>query len=216
MTPSTPVEAVTVDGFGTLVQLEDPVPHLDQALRSHGVAAPTDRIAHAFRLEAGYYRPRSHQGRDAASLAKLRLDCVAVFLRELDVDIGPDAFVDDFIGSLRFELVPGTREALGLLRDAGISLACVANWDISLHEELRRLDISEIFGIIVTSADLGVAKPDPAIFAHTLSTLGVDPSRGVHIGDESVDSEGAAAAGMRFEPIPLSTLPQRVLPTATR
>ena len=216
MAPSTPVEAVTVDGFGTLVQLDDPVQHLDQALRSHGMTAPGDRIAHAFRLEADYYRPRSHEGRGAVSLARLRLDCVAVFLRELDADIGPHAFVDDFIDALRFELVPGAREALVLLRDAGISLACVANWDVSLHEELRRLGVSQIFGVVVTSADVGVAKPDPAIFAHALSTLGVDPSRGVHVGDESVDSEGAIAAGMRFEPIPLSTLPQRVLPAEPR
>lgn len=205
------IEAVTVDAFGTLVRLLDPVVPLDKALRAHGVEAEPDHIARAFRVEAGYYRPRSHKGRDAASLAKLRLDCVAVFLRELAADIQPDTFVEEFIAALQFEVLPGARSALEALRGEGIGLGCVANWDIGLRDVLLQLGVSPLFEIIVTSADVGVPKPDPAIFAHALARLGVDPERSVHVGDELVDSTGAAAAGMAFEPIPLSTLPERIL-----
>ncbi len=215
MARSPSIEAVTVDGFGTLLQLEDPVPRLGHALRAHGMTATEEQVGDAFRAEASYYRPRSHEGRDAASLAQLRLDCVGVFLRHLAFDIEPDAFVGDFMSALQFDLVSGAREALELFRQRGVRLACVANWDIGLHDELGRLEVTQLFELVVTSADAGVAKPDPAIFVHALSALGVEARRSVHIGDEDVDSQGAEAAGMRFEPIPLATLPERVLGTTS-
>ena len=43
-------------------------------------------------------------------------------------------------------------------------------------------------------------KPAPVIFDRALAALGVSPSEAVHIGDEELDAEGAARAGMRFEP----------------
>ena len=57
---------------------------------------------------------------------------------------------------------------------------------------------------IVDSGALGVAKPDPAIFAPALDALGTDPSRTLHVGDSvHYDVRGAEAAGMaavHFDP----------------
>ena len=215
MPRSLPIDAVTVDGFGTLVRLQDPVSNLDTALRAYGVIAQPLEIARAFRAEAAYYRPRSLEGRDPASLSRLRSACVGVFLGELGVQLEVDRFVDSFMAALRFELLPGVRSSLESLSSRGIALACVANWDIGLHDELRRLGVDNLFQLVLTSADAGAAKPDPAIFLQTLAALGVDPSCSVHIGDEDVDRIGAIGAGMRFEPIPLETLPERLFGTMT-
>jgi FMN phosphatase YigB (HAD superfamily) len=38
----------------------------------------------------------------------------------------------------------------------------------------------------------------------------VEPGRAVHIGDEESDRQGAEAAGMGFEPVPLASLPARL------
>ncbi|MEM7141087.1 MAG: HAD family hydrolase [Actinomycetota bacterium] len=50
---------------------------------------------------------------------------------------------------------------------------------------------------IVDSGVLGIAKPDPAIFAPALAALGTDPARTLYVGDTvHADVHGAHAAGM--------------------
>ena len=55
-----------------------------------------------------------------------------------------------------------------------------------------------------------MAKPEAALFHIALDRLGVAPERALHIGDGDSDSEGAAAAGLAFEPPPVATLPERL------
>ena len=100
--PFADLDAVTVDGYGTLLELPDPAGALVEALAAAGVARSREDVAAAFAAEARYYRPRSHLGRDAESLAALRRECVAVFLTELGADLDADTFVEAFVGSLVF------------------------------------------------------------------------------------------------------------------
>ncbi|MCL4289056.1 MAG: HAD-IA family hydrolase [Thermoleophilia bacterium] len=204
------LDAVTVDAFGTLLVLEDPAARLRLELAARGVERDAGTVRRAFRAEAAYYRPRSLRGHDATGLALLRQECVRVFLAAADADLDAAGFVPAFLDSIVFSLAEGAREALTALRSAGLSLACVANWDVSLHDHLARLDISDRFDTVVASADVGAEKPDPRIFAHALGRLGVLAERALHIGDENVDRAGAAAAGLAFEPVPLATLPERL------
>ena len=202
------LDAVTVDGYGTLLQLIDPVRALGRALDRRGVEASPDDVARAFRAEVDHYRPHAHTGRDRESLAELRRDCVAVFLRALGSagdPLAPDAFVDDFLACLVFEPVAGAGDALARLRAAGLKLAVVANWDCALEEHLDAAGLLERFDSVVTSARAGVPKPDPAIFRLALRELGVGAERALHVGDEPLDEQGARAAGLGFAPAPLST-----------
>ena len=201
--PLADLDAVTVDGYGTLRELPDPAGALVEALAAAGVARSREDVAAAFAAEARYYRPRSHLGRDAESLAALRRECVAVFLTELGADLDADTFVEAFVGSLVFAPVPGAVETLERLA-ARTRLAVVANWDSSLHEHLGRLGLDRYFDAVVTSAEAGAAKPDPEIFLAALRQLDVEPGRALHVGDEPIDEEGARAAGMRFLPAPLA------------
>jgi putative hydrolase of the HAD superfamily len=201
--PFADLDAVTVDGYGTLLELPDPAGALVGALAAAGVTRLHEEVAAAFAAEVGYYRPRSHLGRDLESLAALRLECVSVFLGELGVELAPETFVEAFIGSLAFVPVPGAVETLERLA-ARYRLAVVANWDSSLREQLDRLGLDRYFDVVVTSAEAGVAKPDPEIFLAALRRLDVEPARALHVGDESIDEEGARAAGMRFLPAPLA------------
>ena len=201
--PFADLDAVTVDGYGTLLELTDPASALAAALAEAGVTRTREEVGAAFVAEARYYRPRSHLGRDRASLAELRLECVRVFLDALGAELEPEAFVDAFIGSLVFSPVQGAIETLERLA-ARARLAVVANWDCSLHEHLERLGLDRFFDAVVTSAEAGVPKPDPAIFRVALARLYVEPARALHVGDETADEEGALAAGMRFLPAPLA------------
>lgn len=193
------LDAVTLDAFGTLVGLADPVPTLAAALRARGIEREPERIRAAFEEEGRYYRPRSLEGRDPTTLARLRDDCAAVFLRALDAD--GDAFGEEYAAALPFEALPGVHEAVARLRALGLSLAVVANWDCDLHRILPTLGIA--IDVVVTSADAGAAKPDPRIFRAALERLGVPATRALHVGDSPADEEGAHAAGLAFLPAPL-------------
>jgi putative hydrolase of the HAD superfamily len=187
------VDAVTIDAYGTLLELRDPVGSLARVLPGFDRGA----IDRAFRAEVEYYAEHAVEGRNAGSLAKLRTDCARVFNEALGSSLGPEQLV----GALEFTWVDGEREAIERLRARGLALAVVSNWDVSLHERLDRLGIP-----VVTSADAGVRKPDPAVFRLALEQLGVPASRTLHVGDTDHDRDAAAAAGIAFAPAPLAVV----------
>ena len=204
------LDAVTVDAFGTLVLLEDPTERLRAALADGGIERNGDAVRAAFAAEARYYRPRSLAGRDEDSLAALRLDCVRVFLAATGADLDAEAFVPRFMDAIVFRLADGATAALDALRGAGLALACVANWDVGLLEQLQRVGVDDPVDVVLSSAEAGAETPDSRIFEAALARLGTDPGRTLHIGDEVADRDGAAAAGLAFEPVPLATLPARL------
>ncbi len=205
-------DAVTVDALGTLVELDDPVPQLQAALAARGVARSPEEIARAFEAEAHYYRSRLGEPGpwDDEAIAGLRRDCASVFLSALAAPLAAEAFAPALVDALRFHLTDGAAETLGALKRAGLALACVSNWDPTLHERLHELGVSPMFDAIVTSAEAGAPKPDPRIFHVALARLGVEPARALHVGDSDADREGARAAGLAFAAAPLVTLPGRL------
>jgi HAD superfamily hydrolase (TIGR01509 family) len=209
-TTASSFDAVTVDAMGTLVELDDPTPRLQQALAESGVARELDVVAAAFAAEVAYYLPRTLEGRDEASLADLGRRCTAVFLDHADAGLDARAFAPAFLASIVFRPLTGARHALERLRQAGLALACVSNWDVSLRSQLGRAGLGGLFDTVVSSAEAGAAKPDPVVFRLALDRLGVPPARALHVGDGDADREGAAAAGLVFEPTPLATLPERL------
>ena len=205
-----PYDAITVDAAGTVLELEDPVPLLREELERRGVTRDAEAVARAFAAEVAHYLPRAHEGRDAETLACLRLEAVAVFLAEAGAELDPTDFLPAFMGAIRFRPIAGAAAALGALRGAGLRLASVANWDVSLTAHLDEAGLAPLFDAVVTSAEAGAAKPDPAPFLLALARLGVRPERALHVGDDAVDRDGARAAGLAFAPVPVATLPARL------
>jgi HAD superfamily hydrolase (TIGR01509 family) len=199
------LDAVTVDGFGTLLTLVDPVPSLARSLAERGYDRDPELVREAFAAEVAYYRPEAVRGRDPETLAALRHDCTGVFLEAAGADLEPASFVHAFMASIRFEAVPGALETLDSLRARGLTLAVVSNWDVGLAEHLEGIGADGRFAAIVTSAEAGAAKPDPTAFRVALERLGVEAGRALHVGDEDEDEQGAAAAGMGFAAAPLDT-----------
>lgn len=196
------LDAVTVDAYGTLVRLADPVPALRKGLGALGVERDEEAVARAFAVESAYYRERSFEGRDPDSLFRLRRECVGIILQELGSELEPETFVDGFVEAMRLELLPDAAAALHELRRRGLVVAVVSNWDIGLRKQLLRLSLRDV--PIVTSAEAGAPKPDPTVFRRMLDLLGVEPGRALHVGDSDSDASGAEAAGMHFAPAPLA------------
>lgn len=205
------VEAVTIDAFGTLVALRDPVPALQRALAERRVARDADAVREAFGAEVEFYVARSHEGRDEATLALLRRDCAAVFLEAAGAELDAGEFAPAFLDSLEFEPIDGAVDACCALAARGLRLAVVSDWDVGLHEHLDALGIAALVDAVVTSAEAGAPKPAPDVFELALARLDVPPERAVHVGDSDADEEGARAVGMRFEPAPLAAAAERIL-----
>ncbi|HTA35856.1 MAG TPA: HAD family hydrolase, partial [Solirubrobacteraceae bacterium] len=54
------------------------------------------------------------------------------------------------------------------------------------------------FSVVVASGEVGLAKPDPAIFALACERLEVQPKQAAHVGDRlDLDAQAAASAGMQ-------------------
>ncbi|MEU5697141.1 HAD-IA family hydrolase [Actinosynnema sp. NPDC020468] len=53
-----------------------------------------------------------------------------------------------------------------------------------------------VFDVVVTSGELGIAKPDRRVYLHTAERLGLEPGDCVFVDDLAVNVRGAAAAGM--------------------
>ena len=203
-------DAVTIDAFGTLVELEDPVGRLRAALAERGFERDEGSVAKAFAVEVEYYLVHKGEGRDEPTLGDLRDRCAGVFLSGAAPELGVAEFAPAFVASLVFRPLEGVVAALGRLRRAGLELACVTNWDAGIAEQLERAGLDTYLSAIVSSAETGAEKPDPRVFAEALARLGVEAGRTLHIGDGEVDRTGAEAAGLAFEPAPLATLPERL------
>lgn len=97
---------------------------------------------------------------------------------------------------------PGAAGALEILHARGYTLALVCNTmrtpGTTLRELLAGYGLLPWFRHTTFSDEVGVRKPDPAIFALTLHALAADPATTVHVGDDPVlDVQGAHAAGLR-------------------
>ncbi len=93
--------------------------------------------------------------------------------------------------------IDGTVEAVSRLRSGGIRVAVVSNSDGSVRESLSRAGFDGLFEFVVDSQEVGLAKPDPAIFVHALDRLGVDASGAWYVGDSIYhDIGGGRNAGL--------------------
>ncbi len=197
-----PVRGVLLDAMGTLLELDDPAGALAGALRAdHGLDVSPEEARLALSAEIAYYRAHHDDGRDAASLRDLRRRCALALREALPAPartLTADALVPSLLAALRFRAFPDAAPALAALRDRGLRLAVVSNWDASLHEVLDDLGLGARVDAVLTSAEAGAAKPAAAIFAAALARLGVRAPEAVHVGDSlEHDVAGARASGLR-------------------
>jgi putative hydrolase of the HAD superfamily len=194
------MRAALLDALGTLVELERPWPHLVAELRARGVSVSEDDARRAMLAEMAYYRQNHDDARDRAGLADLRRRCAGIVAAELGVALPVPDVEDAMLAAIRFRPYPEVPGVLRALRERGVRLVVVSNWDVSLHDVLERTRLRALLDGVVTSAEFGAAKPDPAIFAQALELAGAGAGDAVHAGDDlEADVEGARAAGI--EPV---------------
>jgi putative hydrolase of the HAD superfamily len=191
-------DAVTFDAMGTLVSIAPPAPRLQRSLeRRLGLVTDLARCESAMRAEMRHYRAHCTGARDASSLAGLRLECASLLADALGLGVSGTDIPPSLTDAISFRAYADALPALEQLTRAGLRLAVVANWDVSLPDVLARLGLAAPFDAIVTAAAVGAAKPRPEPFRAALARLGAEASRSVHVGDDpEADLAGARAAGL--------------------
>jgi FMN phosphatase YigB (HAD superfamily) len=184
------IRAVVWDFGGVLVRTEDPSPRraVERRLGLH----PGGLEALVFRSEVG--RETALGERTEAELWSWVMGQVG-----LPPDERPTIEAAFFAGDrLDAQLVAYIRR----LRPRYLT-GLLSNAFLSLRSALKDpFPIGDAFDAIVISAEVGVLKPDPAIYIRILETLGVEPNHAVFIDDFEENCEGARRLGMhalRFE-----------------
>jgi putative hydrolase of the HAD superfamily len=127
-------------------------------------------------------------------------DVYTIFLADLGIRDG-DGLVDivyrEFTDLGNYALFDDVPPVLARLREAGLLLGVVSNFEEWLELLLERLGVRSSFAVRVISGVEGVEKPDPRIFRLAMERAGVEPSASVYVGDSpEFDVDPALALGM--------------------
>jgi putative hydrolase of the HAD superfamily len=108
-----------------------------------------------------------------------------------------DEVYDTFRDSQGWILFPETREVLKELKNRGLKLGVISNFDDRVYSVMESLKIRPYFDAVTISSETGYSKPDPEIFQAAVKALGVPASEILLIGDSLRDDiEAGARAGL--------------------
>lgn len=192
-------QAVLFDWTGTLSYQDrfasvDPFAALCTALQADGIAVDTERLSASFRAVFAQYN-------ESISLAELIAEACA----RVNVPLGPSqldrlTLVAGEAIMAGQEIYDDARAMLASLKYRGYLLAIVSNLILPapmLRKHLKNVGVAGYFDVLVTSADVGKAKPHPAPFLRAVEALRVLPREAVVVGDSlDTDIAGAQAAGL--------------------
>jgi len=194
--------ALLLDALGTLVELEPPVAPLRRELRERfGIELSADEAGSALRAEIAFYRAHHDDASDRERLADLRRRAAEALRAALPAgparELPLEPLTDALLAALRFRPFEEVPAVLRAARERGVRLVVVSNWDVSLHDVLAETGLAPLLDAVVTSAEVGSAKPDGGIFARGLALAGVGAHEALHVGDSvEHDVAGARAAGI--------------------
>jgi len=147
-----------------------------------------DRYAHFPGGEREYWMRFTRGTIERASSSEVQEQLVSDLL---------DLLAQAFRAETAWLVYPDVIPALKALRNAGVRMGVVSNWDSNLPRLLGRLGLSRYFDAVGVSHLEGVEKPEPAFFRRVLDLMGAEAETALHVGDvPDLDLAGANAAGL--------------------
>jgi putative hydrolase of the HAD superfamily len=196
-TDFTHIEAVTFDVGGTLIECWPSVGHVyaEVAARFGHPNLSPNLLNRQFKTAWRQLRDFRHTREQWSALVDATFRGLIkglpseTFFPELYEKFSePDAWLvfDDVVPTLE------------VLRDRGIKLGIVSNWDDRLRPLLRKLQLDSFFQAIIVSCEVGVPKPASLMFQSACAALDCRPGNTLHVGESrEMDFEGARAAGLQ-------------------
>jgi putative hydrolase of the HAD superfamily len=155
--------------------------------------------AHWNELEEVHYHRYLHGELDYVGQRRAR---VRGFLEPYGLTIEDDAEADRWFDAYFVEYQRAWKlhdDALPALAALShLRLGLITNGDRAFQtHKIQSLGLASFFEHVVTSGELGFAKPDPRIFEYAASAFGVEPHAALYVGDRlRTDAIGAADAGL--------------------
>jgi putative hydrolase of the HAD superfamily len=186
------IKAITFDVGGTLIEPWPSVGHVyADVAETHGFQFAPDDLNTRFRAAWKAKQNFRHSRSDWAALVR------ATF-RTPEADMFFVELYDRFASAKVWRVFDDVRPALLRLKEQGMKLGIISNWDERLRPLLDQLELTAFFDDIVISSEVGHFKPSPEIFRMALSQLGVTAESVLHVGDsDAEDIQGAQATGMQ-------------------
>jgi putative hydrolase of the HAD superfamily len=95
-----------------------------------------------------------------------------------------------------FDPDPEVVDLLGELHDGGTRIALLSNAGFDFGDPFRFSPMGAVMEHVFVSAELDVVKPDPAIYRHVMSELGVAPDGMAFVDNKAENAAAAAALGI--------------------
>jgi epoxide hydrolase-like predicted phosphatase len=185
-----PIKAVIWDVGGVLIRTQDQHPRERLAKSYNLTRAELSALVfdseEAVRATIGEI-PESVLWQKVAHTLNIPASKLANFKQQFWAGDCFDQELYAFIGKLR------PRFKTGLLSNA---------WSEARKETDERFHLLGVFDVLVYSAEVHLAKPDPRIYQLALERLGVQPQEAIFVDDFPINIEAAKALGMhgvRFE-----------------
>jgi putative hydrolase of the HAD superfamily len=201
------LRAVTFDAGGTMIH-SDPSPGEIYAHHLSRLGRPVraEEVGPVFRDAWAELQRRTVPGQDRYnSVPGGEMGWWGEFVREvlrrLDHDAPWEPLLEDlyaaFCDASVWKVYPETTHTLEGLKELGIRLAVISNWDHRLPGILRDLNLTDFFETVTVSSIEGTEKPASGIFSLTLDRMRVPAKAALHVGDSPLeDYTGAEEAGL--------------------
>lgn len=114
-----------------------------------------------------------------------------------DIKAGVDAMSldDDTV-----EIIDGVPETINKLKENGFILGIITDTAFTFSRKLRWFDehgFGRVWDTVISSKEVGVRKPSPAMYKKALIQTGVKSSQAVFIGHKKTELDGAKAVGLK-------------------
>jgi putative hydrolase of the HAD superfamily len=200
-----PYRAVFFDAGETLLSAHPSFPELlTTVLREEGLDTTTDAIREALPEVAGVFTSATER-KELWSTSPDRSrrfwgEVYRTLLAQLGLPFTEELALrlySVFTDVSNYRLFPDTLPVLRKLRDAGLRMGLISNFEEWLERLLEAVEATSFFDVRVISGIEGMEKPDPAIFRLALERLGARPADSLYVGDNvTYDVEPARAVGM--------------------
>ena len=200
------IKAIFFDFYNTLVRFWPPLDQIQQAsCRELGFVLSEEGINYGYSVADVYFNSENENKPLAGRTEVERLDFFSRYEQILLENAGLSVSLDlarqiwqiaisvpkDFI------LFPDSLPTLKGLSSQGYRLGVISNLRRDMDLLCQNLGLAPYLEFCLTSADVGVEKPDPAIFIAALERIGVNPAEAIHVGDQPrSDAVGARAVGI--------------------
>ncbi len=200
------IKAIFFDFYNTLVRFWPPLDQIQQAsCQEFGFNIDPEAISFGYSVADVYFNRENEIRPLATRTEEERLAFFARYEQILLDNAGLSVSTDlarqiwQIAISVPKDFIPfdDTVSALQRLKSRGYRLGVISNLRRDMDELCWNLGIEPYLDFCITSSEVGVEKPDPAIFVAALERAGVNPPEAVHVGDQPrSDLVGARGAGM--------------------